>query len=360
MSQVARGGMERQAIVLAGGLIARGHQVEIVALKRVRDYREELSRYGVPSVELRCDSQIDLRVLPRLLREVRRFEPDVVLCENFNATLWGRCAAALSRTPMATAEHTTGRVLDRRILFTNRAFGRMTSAVVACAEAQRDFLTQEGNPPDKIVVIRNGVSALEFQRDDAAGQRFRESVGVPLEATVIGLMAAHRPEKRHDRFLELIERLHGLDHDVWGLAVGGGPLYDENVRMVSESACSDRVLLVGPQADVTAAYSAMDVAVFVSDLETFPMAALEAQCCEVPIVSVDVGGIRESMSLGDSGFVVPPGDIEAMAELLAGLVEDRRELRAMGAKGRRWVSENLSVEAMVDAFEALLSTVARR
>ena len=112
------------------------------------------------------------------------------------------------------------------------------------------------------------------------------------------LAAAHRPEKRHDRFVSLIERLHGYGTRAWGVMVGGGPLLERTAALAKTSPASDWLRVTGPIVDMPAAYSAADLVVLVSDAETFPLSFLEAQACEVPVVGMDAGGVRETLVEG--------------------------------------------------------------
>ena len=108
IAEIARGGMERQVIQLASGLQGRGHEVRLIAQKRVSDYRAEIAEARLDVVELGRDGRTDPRVLSDLLAVMRRFRPDVAVCENFNATLWGRLAALVGG---CSGSH--GRALDR-------------------------------------------------------------------------------------------------------------------------------------------------------------------------------------------------------------------------------------------------------
>ncbi len=360
IAAIARGGMERQVIDLAGGLQHRGHEVLVAVEKRVSDYADEIAAAGVTVRELRRDSGADPRVVGDLVRLIREFRADVVVCENFNATMWGRFAAAVVGVPSVTAEHSTDRGEPAKILIANRLLGRGTAAVVGCAEAQRSSLVREGNPADRIHVIPNGVNIERFKPDRAAGLRLRAHLGIPADALVVGIVAAHRTEKRHDRFIDLVADVRDAGVAAWGLAVGGGPLLAANRELAARSRHAGHIVLSGPSADMNAAYSALDVSVIVSDNDTFPLAVLESQACATPVVAVDVGGLRETISDGVGGIIVPVGDSGRLTSAVVGLLADGALRATMGAHARSWVSENLSTDRMVDRYERLLIEVQRK
>ena len=356
---LGRGGMERQLIELSAGLQRRGHAVRIVVEKSVTGYHDEIASAGLDVVELGRMRRSDPRLLGELVRCARSFAPDVVVCENFNATLWGRIAASRLGVPAVTAEHSTERAVRRRVVASNRLLASRTAAIVACAEAQVESLVDEGNPKELIEVIPNGVDVWEFAPDRLAGQALRDRLGIPQGAPVIGIVAAHRAEKRHDRFIALVEAVRDSGVDAWGLAVGGGPQLEATREAAARSRAADRIVVAGPMDDMVAAYGAMSVAVLVSDsVETLPLAALEAQACEVPVLSLDIGGVRETMDVGVSGVIVGRDDIEALAAETAQLLRDPAQITRMGGNARRYVSSHLTIDVTVARYEQLLTKVA--
>ena len=344
---------------LATGLAKRGHICALTVHKSVDAYGEELQASGVSVKSLGRMQKYDARILPDLMALYRSCRPDVVLAVEFTATLWGRLAAVLLRCPCVTAEHASKDRYGRGVVMTHRLLAPFTQSTVACARAQVPYLVAAGNRPNAIVVINNGVDTTEFFPDDSGAGRFREVLGIPDDAAVVGLVAAHRVEKRHDRFIGLIERLHARGVDAWGCMVGGGPLLAADREMARASVIADRLVVPGPVPEMRGAYSAMDLVVLVSDdVETFPLSFLEAQACARPVVGMETGAVRETFVDGRSGILIAQGDDERMADEAAALLGDGRKLRSMGDYGRTWVAANLSLERMVGEYETLLERAA--
>lgn len=356
---LGRGGAERQTVQLASGLIARGHACVLVVNKSVCEYGNELRSGSVPARVLGRDNRFDVRLLDDLIRVVTDFAPDVVLSVGFSATLWGRLAAKIRHVPSVTAEHGTHSQLPWKVTITNRMLAGGTAATVSCAREQVASLLAAGNPLDHLVVIHNGVDTSEFYRNLEEGLAFRERFGLPWDATVVGLVAAHRREKRHDRFIRVMEALVAVSDQVWGLMVGGGPLLESNRAAASRSSAAHRIVVAGPQAHMRAAYSAIDIATLVSDsVETFPMCFLEAQACGCPVVGMDTSGVRSTFARSRSGFLVAQGDRDGMVESISQLIANRNLSEAMGQYARQWVSANLSLERMIDEYELVLTSAA--
>lgn len=353
IAALTRGGAERQLLELSSGLCDRGHDLLLIVNKAAEEYGEYLTR--VPIRQLHRTGRYDVRVFWDIRRALREFRPDVCLCVLFNATLWGRMAAASLGCRVVVAEHSTLAVTSSKVLWTNRLLNGVTEAVVACADAQVESLVRGGHAARKIVVVRNGVDADRFTRDDHRAAHVRDELGVPKEAFVISLVAAHRPEKRHDRFIRLLERLDDIGSPAWGLMVGGGPGMEQTRRLACASRVACRLVVTGPRTDMRAVYSASDVVVLVSDdVETFPLSFLEAQSCGVPVVGLDIGGVRETMVDGKTGHVIPGDDLEEMALIVAALLRDTERRLRMGQAARQFVSEELSRTSMLDRYEDVL------
>jgi glycosyltransferase involved in cell wall biosynthesis len=353
------GGMERQIVDVASGLVSRGHEVALVVNKNATDaYHDLIQSGGVGLTVLGRTNRLDPRVLTDLLGIAHRFAPDVVVCETFNASLWGRLAGIMSGAAVVVAEHASGGSPSRKEYWTNRALGAFTHSVVGCARAQVPSLIAEGHPEGAIVIVHNGVDTTFFRRDPAAGLAFRAELDVPADAFVIGMVAAHRREKRYDRLVALAERLSEAGLDFVACAIGGGPGYEADRAFAAASAAAGRIRFVGPRSDMAAVYSACDVAILLSDSETFPLAFLEAQACGTPVVGMDVGGAGETLDPGVSGVLVGQGDIAAMAESIKDLSSDPGLRRRMGNAGRSFIESHLTLDRMVDGYEAVLQEAA--
>jgi len=348
IADIWRGGAERVTLDVAARLSDLGHDVLVVVNKRVRHYAEYVDR--VQMLELGRMSRWDIRVLPDIRRALEAFDADVCVCVMFNASLWGRLAAASLGRRVVVAEHSTtgsARTVER---LTNILLDNATETVIACADAQVDFLVRAGHQRRKIRVVRNGVDVERFSRDVAGARKLRIELDLPPGVPVVMLVAAHRAEKRHDRFVRLIERLHAAGVQTGGVMVGGGPLIERTRTLAKASAVARWLRVTGPVTEMPAAYSAADVVVLLSSTEVFPLSFLEAQACETPVVGMETGGVRETLLDGRTGYVVEQDDLDAMTSVVAALLTDASRRREMGRAGRAYVEEHLSTEAMIRSY----------
>jgi glycosyltransferase involved in cell wall biosynthesis len=354
------GGMERQIVDLAGGLVDRGHEVTLVVNKSATGaYRDLIESSGAAFTVLGRMDRFDPRVFTDLVGIVRRFAPDVVVAETFNATLWARLAGIVSGTGVVVAEHSSECAISRKEYWANRALGRYTHKVVGCAYAQVPSLIAAGHPQRAVEVVHNGVDTAFFHPDPTGARAFRAEQGISDDAFVIGMFAAHRREKRHDRLVALAEGLLGMGVEFVVCAIGGGPLYEENLKRAAGFIAADRIRFLGPREDMAAAYSACDVTVLLSDsVETFPLSFLESQACETPVVGMRAGGVGETFDPDVSGFLIEQGDVAAMAAVIKDMASGLVATERMGTAGRRFVETHLTLQGMVSGYESVLREAA--
>ena len=262
----------------------------------------------------------DVVAFVRLVRELRRFQPDIVHTHAAKAGTLGRLATLVpgrGRPPITV--HTfhghslTGYFGPRKaalFLRIERFLAARTTRLIAVSEEVRDDLVRLGvAPANRFEVIRLGLDLSRF--DVTAAERgrrraaLRAELGIPADARLVTIVARLVPIKRIDRFLAVANRLAAERDDVWFLVAGDGELRDE-LRALQ---APERLVWAGFQRDVPAVCFASDVVVLTSDNEGTPVSLIEAQAAGVPVVSTRVGG---------AAAVVAPGGALADADDVAG------------------------------------------
>jgi glycosyltransferase involved in cell wall biosynthesis len=208
-------------------------------------------------------------------------------------------------------------------------------------------------------MIYNGVDTRHF--DPAAwaeaGRARRIECGFAEDDLVIGLCAVMRPEKAHGDLLQAILEADKLGVRWKALLIGDGPLRKQIEQDVRRLGLERRVVITGYRKDVRADLAATDVVSLVSVTETFSIAALEAMAMARPMVMSDVGGAREQVEHGLTGWLFPAGNVGALARCLAEAA-DRARLARMGSAARERALADYSIATMIQRYEALISTEA--
>ena len=351
------GGAETLLVELVRRMDRRRFAPELCCLKRFGPLGEVLAA-EVPAFTGLLAHKYDLRVLPRLIRLMRRRRIDAVVTVGTGGDkmFWGRLAAYAAGVPViCSALHSTG--LPDRVERLNRLLAPLTDAFVAVAEPHARYIAEhEGCPARKVVVIPNGVDTDRF-RPRWPDQRLRRELGLPDAAPVVAIIAALRPEKNHALFLEASARVRAELPEARMLVVGDGPCRAELESLAERLGLAGAVHFAGTRRDVPEILSIVDLVVLSSHMEANPVCLLEAMACEKPVVATAVGSVGEVVHDGRTGRLVAPGDAEAMARCIVELLRDPPRAAAMGRAGREAVLLHGSIDRMVTGYESMIERI---
>jgi glycosyltransferase involved in cell wall biosynthesis len=236
----------------------------------------------------------------------------------------------------------------------NRLLAPITDAFIAVAEPHGRYLNQrEGCPAAKVRVIPNGVDTERF-RPRRANSSLRRQLALAPDAPLVGIVAALRPEKNHELFLQAAALVRRELPHARMLVVGDGSRRAALEALSAELSLSDAVRFLGTRHDVPELLSLVDVAVLSSHMEANPVSILEAMASEKPVVATRVGSVAETVLDGQTGYLVAPGDAAQLAQRVVSLLKDPAHAAAMGRAGRQHVLAHWSIQRMVEGYEELL------
>jgi glycosyltransferase involved in cell wall biosynthesis len=302
----------------------------------------------------------DLRVLPRLTRLIRRRRVDVVVTVGAGDKMfWGRLAARREAVPVIiSALHSTG--WPDGVGRLNRWLTPITDAFIAVAPSHGRFLIDhERFPADKVAVVPNGVDTDRYT-PLINGPAVRRELGIGSSSPIVGIVAALRPEKNHELFLQMAHRVSRDLPEARYLVIGDGPCRESLERQCRALDLDAQVMFLGSRNDVPRLLAAMDVFVLTSYIEANPVSILEAMSTGRPVVATNVGSVREAVIDDKTGYVVPSGDAAALVERVMKLLRDPIRRRLMGTAGRQAVVAHWSIESMVGGYERLIEAIYAR
>jgi glycosyltransferase involved in cell wall biosynthesis len=163
----------------------------------------------------------------------------------------------------------------------------------------------------------------------------RRELGLSDGDILIGCVAVMRAEKGHRDLIEAVAPLLSELPAVHLILVGGGsPGFEQISALVADRGLTGRVHLLGARSDVVRILPDLDVFALATHMEAAGMVFAEAGACGVPVVGTRVGGVPEMMDAGNSGLLVPVGDISGLRDAIRLLILDPDRRRRMGAAGR--------------------------
>jgi glycosyltransferase involved in cell wall biosynthesis len=199
--------------------------------------------------------------------------------------------------------------------------------------------------------IPNGLDTEVFRPQDRTAAK--QLLGIPSESSVILFLADWAGETRKGISL-LMAALQRFSKDarVHFLAVGREmPSVKLEPRVTAIAAVDD-------DGKLASIYSAADLFVLPSLQDNLPNTALEALACGVPIVAFDAGGISEIVRAGETGMLVPVGDVNGRGVAIAALLEDREVRLRMAETARQYAVQNYTLEVQAKRYTELYSELA--
>lgn len=300
----------------------------------------------------------DFSILPRLAAFLRHGQIDALVTVGAGDKMfWGRLAARFARVPVVcSALHSTG--WPDGVGRLNRWLTPWTDRYIAVAKAHGNFLVEwERFPESKVAIIPNGVDTARFQPDPVARLSVRQELGLPETASLIGIVAALRPEKNHSLFLEVARRVRQRFPSTYFIIIGDGPERPSIEKKIAELSLNDSVFLLGTRSDTERLVAALDIFTLTSHNEASPVSILEALSCGVPVVSTRVGSVSESVMDDWNGYTVEPGDTIQLAHRISSLILSPELARSLGSNGRDHTVSRFSLDSMVKGYEELIATV---
>jgi glycosyltransferase involved in cell wall biosynthesis len=299
----------------------------------------------------------------RILKQGRY---DIVQSHTSVGGVIGRLAGWASRTPVVLwtvhglGAHPGHPAWKRFLLRTvERALDWFTDHYVAVSEDLRDQGVRAGiYHAKKVTVIPNG---LQFDHlpsaFDAAAKR--TDLRIPADAPVIGTVTRFEPQKANDVFLRAVEQVLRRVPHVTTLIAGDGPQRVQLEALAAQLGIADRITFLGWRDDAVELLGTMEVFCMSSRWEGCPMVLLEAMAMRCPVVATDIGGVREIVVSGETGWLVPPDDPAALADALVRLIASPAERQRMGQAGRRRVEQHFAADGMLDAYSRLYRELAQ-
>ena len=341
------GGAEIAVSRLLAGLGRRGHDVRFFV---ARDHvARRAAEFGLETELLHVGGDVALHHAIRVCRALRRHRSQVVIVGTFRKLLHVAAGARMARVPVISRIGLEGdepRNAKYRFLFRHW----VDRVVVSSRTMKEAYLNAMPELEGRVAHVAKGVAPPTTSGSRAAS---RERLGIPETSVVVTSLARLVPDKRIDRFIDVID---ALPPHVLGLVAGDGPLRADLERYAAER--GSRVRLLGHIQRVGDLLAASDLVLVTSRRESMANAMLEAMALGVPVVSTPVDGAREVLVPDENeeppGAVTTDFDVPSIVASVRPLVADPASRAAMGRAAARRARLRFSEDAMLDGWERVL------
>lgn len=349
--------------LLVGGLPEEGESDSLFILEK----------YGVKPMlmkELVRNPSIssDRKAYKKLKQIIKDFQPDIVHTHAAKAGALGRKAAISCNVPLVI--HTFhghifhsyfGKVKTTIFKTIERRLAAKSDAIVAISEIQKYELSKVHRIVDanKITVVPLGFDLIPF-RDKRISDREEERKKYDLDDNVVAIAIVGRlaPIKNHQYFLEVIEAvLYRTTNKIKVFIVGDGTekkLIELKVKEISKSH-PNVIQMTSWIEDIGTFNAAMDVICLTSKNEGTPVSLIEAQAAGIPVVTTDVGGVRDIIIEGETGHVVPLDRQDLFIQKLLDLIVNEKKREKMSQNGWNHVEQKFHYMTLVQNMEKLYS-----
>ncbi|MFC1849713.1 glycosyltransferase [candidate division CSSED10-310 bacterium] len=292
--------------------------------------------------------------LLRLYKILKVNKIDVIHTHGTVAGVWGRLAASLARTPVIIYTlhgihylNSHNRIFKQIFILIDQILAKFSDKIICVASSDQEKgyryrLFEKG----KSIVIYNGVDINYFKpRRNLA--TLRKEFDIKAKDPVIGIVARLHVQKGYHYFFDTINLIKKKYPNIKALVIGDGPQLSELREKVRQLHLTENVIFAGTRDDIPELLSMMNVFVLASLWEGMPLTVLEAMACKKPIVATNVDGVSESLTDGETGFLVPSQDPAALADKIIYLLENKDVGKKLGERARKVLVKKFPIEKMV-------------
>jgi glycosyltransferase involved in cell wall biosynthesis len=342
------GGAERTVLHLANGLRERGID-PIIATLRPGWLTKRANDTGVETWIVPQARGWSIGWIPRFAQCLAHERISLLHGHEFAMSVYGGSAARLARIPALVTLHGRHWVASRRLrAIAYRGLDAVGVRIAAVSNDLAHFLAgASGLSRRSVAVIENGIPIAPIRDEcEVAALRtaMRSQLGLDARTPLLVAVGNLYPVKDHASLVHALIGLEGVH-----LAIAGRG--DEQVRLESlarDLGVAARLHLLGLRDDIEEWLAAADVFVHPSRSEEMPLAILEAMAQGLPIVATRVGGVPDAVVDGETGVLVPSGDVKRLREAIRTLLADEDRRRALGRAARARAEDRFSAKCMVD------------
>ena len=331
----------------APSVLVGGEGAFVEALRAAQVPVEVLPHLTVPISPLG-----DLRALREIRIALRRQSPDLVALHSSKAGILGRIAARSLGLPALLTAHgwnfTPGIAPVAAAVYRQieRMAGRISTRIITVSEYDRRLALEAGlTGADHVVAVHNGIPDIPLElraQPDRTPPR-------------LVMIARFEAQKDHPT---LLRALAGLRDSEWELdLIGDGPLLKRMESLAAEVGLRDRVNFRGQRMDVPQLLAGAQVSLLVTNWEGLPLSILESMRAGLPVIATDVAGIGEAISDGETGYLVPRGDVKLLQDRIARLLGDARRRLRQGQAARARYERHFTLEQFVGRTLAVYEDV---
>jgi glycosyltransferase involved in cell wall biosynthesis len=371
ITRLILGGAQENTVLCCEDLLRRGDEVLLITGPPLGPEGSLMKRAEASGVPLEVIGSLRRAIHPlrdaaayrHIKAALRRFQPEVVHTHSAKAGILGRQAAwalgipavvhTVHGAPFHPYQNPAARALFRCC---ERWAARRCDRLVSVADAMTELMVGAGVAPrEKFITVYSGMEVEPFLQSEPLREPTRRRLGYGPEHIVVGKFARLFHLKGHADLVAAARGAVAENPALRFLLVGDGVLRDRLARQIAEAGLSEHFQFTGLMSpeEIPALLAATDFVVHASLREGLARVLPQALISQRPAVSYDVDGAREVVVPGETGLLVPPGDVVGLRGAIVELAAEPEARRRMGREGRRRFAERFRHETMTASLRRL-------
>ena len=344
-------------------LISGTDGIMVEVAKKIKDVKvyliPELAREINPFKDI-----ISFLKIRRILRDLKSLSTIIVHTHSSKAGILGRWAARLAGINLIihsihgfSFNDYQPSFLRAFYMFLERVTSLITKRFIAVSKANIEKgINKRIFSKDKAVLIRSGIDIKEFQKAGFNRKEERGKLGFDAEIPLVAMVACFKPQKSPLDFVRVAKIVSDEINEVLFLLVGDGVLRSEIEEQIKKFKIDDKIILLGWRDEIPEIMNCIDILVLTSLWEGLPRVFPQAMASGKPVIATKVDGAPEAIKNSINGYLLPPKDINGIAEKVIYLIRHPEKASEMGEKGKSLVGE-FSIWKMLEQQEELYASL---
>lgn len=354
------GGAERQVCDLADQFSQIGHEVFLISLTGETILKPLSSHVEIEKINMKKTLFGFIRAYWRVCTLIKKIKPDVVHSHMVHANIFARLLRlnCQMKKLICTAHNTTEGGRSRILAYRLTDFLCDISTNVS-QEAVDAFIDQGAVPPNRMIVMHNGIDANRFIFNLEHRVSLRKQLNLADDTPLILSVGRFNIQKDYPNLLNAFAISSNYLSKLNLAIIGEGEEKEATKVLAEQLGVTSRIHFLGLQRNVYEWMSAADLFVLSSAWEGFGLVVAEAMACERVVVATDCGGVKEVV--GDCGILVPPKNSAALAQGLdEGLKLSQESAKAKGLLARERIIASYSLSAQAERWLELYQFTRKR
>lgn len=362
ITELPIGGAQDNTLLSVKGLKEMGYQVDLATApggeldNLAREYVDNV--YYIDSFSTNSISPIkNLQAISEIIKLLTKNKYDIIHTHSSTAGICGRIAAKIKRVPIIIHTvhgfpfHDFMKPVKKNFLIQLEKFcAGLCDHMITVSNLNIDEIVERKiSTRDKLTTVYSGIDLDKFNIDKTK-EEIKESLDIPQEDLVVGLIARMSNQKAPEYFVEAAKLILKEKQNVTFLMVGDGPLKDKLIQQIGDET---KIRMLGSRTDIPEILKTLDIFALSSIYEGLGRAMTEAMICKKPIVAPNVNGIPEVVIDSETGFLIEPRDSKGLAEKIMLLLNDEKLRLKIGQNAHNKVVPAFSDKKMVEDIDKL-------